>query len=42
MRISIVDTFTSMQGFDGEVIPVSEVPNLLSKIHDILDKAFRR
>ena len=34
-----IDTTTSLQGSDGEVIPVSEVLELLIKSQDILDRA---
>ena len=34
-----MDTITSLQASDREVIPVSEVHYLLSKIHDIMYKA---
>ena len=34
-----VDTVASQQGSDGGVIAVSEVNELLTKIHDILDIA---
>ena len=37
IRIAMMDTFTSVQGSDGEDIPVSEVYDLLSTIHNILD-----
>ena len=35
-----MDTCTSVKGSDREVIPVSEVHELLNKIHVILGKAF--
>ena len=38
-RTTLLDTFASLQDSDGEVIPSSEVHELLTKIHDILDNA---
>ena len=37
--VALVDTLSSLPDADGCVIPVSEVCELLLKIHDILDKA---
>ena len=39
MRSAIMDTITSLQGDDGEVIPVLEVHDSLYKICNILGKA---
>ena len=36
-RTALVDTIASLQDSDGGVIPVLEVHELLTKIHDILD-----
>ena len=38
-RIVLDDTFTSLQVSDRELIPVSEVHDLLNIIHGILDNA---
>ena len=38
-RISLVDTISSLQDSEGGGIPISEVHELLIKIHDILDDA---
>ena len=35
----MVDIITSLQESDGEIIPVSDMNDLITKIHDILDKA---
>ena len=37
MRIVMVDAITSLQGYDGRVIPVPEVHDLPNKVYDILD-----
>ena len=37
-RTTIVDTITSLQDSGWEVIPVSEVHDILTQIHDNLDK----
>ena len=39
LQVALVDTFSSMQEGEGDVIPVSEVYELLHWIHGILDKA---
>ena len=39
MKTTIVYTVTILQGSDGEVIPISEDHDLLSKVNDILYKA---
>ena len=36
---TLVDTNASLQGLDGEVIPVSEVHELLNKVLVILDNS---
>ena len=38
-RTTILDTIAFLKGFDGSIIPVSEVHKLLTKINDILNKA---
>ena len=38
-RVALVDTLSSLPDAEGGVIPVSEVHELLLKVHDILDKA---
>ena len=38
-RIALVDTLSSLPEAEGDVIPVSEVHELLLQIHGILDKA---
>ena len=38
-RVALVDTLSSLPNSEGGVIPVSEVPELLLKVHDILDNA---
>ena len=37
--VALVDTLSSLPEAEGGVIPVSEVHELLLRIHDILDKA---
>ena len=37
--VALIDTLSSLPQPEGDVIPVSEVPELLLRIHDILDKA---
>ena len=37
--VALVDTLSSLPDAEGGVIPVSEVCELLLKVHDILDKA---
>ena len=39
LQVSLVDTFSSLPEAEGDVIPVSEVCELLLQIHGILDKA---
>ena len=39
LQVSLVDTFSSLPKAEGDVIPVSEVHELLLQIHGILDKA---
>ena len=39
LRVSLVDTISSLPDSEGGVIPVSEVHELLIKFHDILDNA---
>ena len=39
LRVAIVDTLSSLPGSEGGIIPVSEVHELLLKVHDILDNA---
>ena len=39
LRVALVDTVSSLLDSEGGVIPVSEVHELLIKIHDILDNA---
>ena len=38
-RVALVDTLSSLPNAEGDVIPVSEVCELLLKVHDILGKA---
>ena len=38
-RVALVDTLSLLPDTEGGVIPVSEVHELLHKVHDILDKA---
>ena len=38
-QVALVDTLSSLPEAEGDVIPVSEVCELLLQIHDILDKA---
>ena len=42
LRVALVDTLSSLPEAEGGVIPVSEVHELLLRIHDILDKAVSR
>ena len=42
IRVSLVETISSLPDSEGEVIPVSEVHELLIKIHDILDNAMSK
>ena len=39
LQIALVDTLSSLPGADRGVTPVSEVHELLLRIHDILEKA---
>ena len=39
LRVALVDTLCSLPNAEGGVTPVSEVCELLLKVHDILDKA---
>ena len=39
LQVALVDTLSSLLNAEGGVKPVSEVCELLLKIHDILDKA---
>ena len=39
LRVALVDTISSLPDSEGGVIPLSEVHELLIKIHDILDNA---
>ena len=39
LQVALVDTVSSLPKAEGDVIPVSEVCELLLRIHDILDKA---
>ena len=39
LQVALVDTFSSLHDDEGDVIPVSEVHELLLQIHGILDKA---
>ena len=39
LRVALVDTLSSLLDSEGGVIPVSEVCELLLKVHDILDSA---
>ena len=41
-RTVITDTIAFPQGSEGEVIPVSEVHKLLTKIHNILDMSISK
>ena len=38
-RTVIIDTIASLQVYDGEVIPFSEVHKFLTNIHEILDNS---
>ena len=39
LQVALVDTFSSLPEAEGDVIPVSEVCELLLQLHGILDKA---
>ena len=39
LQVALVDTFSSLPEAEGDVIPVSEVRELLLQLHGILDKA---
>ena len=39
LRVALLDTLSSLPDSEGGIIPVSEVCDLLLKVHDILDKA---
>ena len=39
LQVALVDTLSSLPDAEGNVIPVSELHELLLRIHDILDKA---
>ena len=42
LRVSLVDTLSSLPETEGDIIPVSEVCELLLRIHGILDKALSK
>ena len=42
LQVALVDTLSSLPEAEGDVIPVSEVHELLLQIHGILDKAVSR
>ena len=42
IRVALVDTTSSLPDPEAEVIPISEVQELLIKIHDILDNAMSK
>ena len=42
LQVALVDTLSSLSKAEGDVIPVSEVHELLLWIHDILDKALSK
>ena len=42
LQVVLVDTLSSLPEAEGDVIPVSEVCELLLQIHDILDKAISK
>ena len=42
LQVALVDTLSSLPKAEGDVIPVSEVWELLLRIHDILGKAFSK
>ena len=39
MISAFIDTSTSLHSYEWEGYPIEEVNDLLSKVHDILDKA---
>ena len=39
LRVALLDTLSSLPDSEGGIIPVSEVCELLLKVHDILDSA---
>ena len=39
LRVALLGTLSSLPGSEGGIIPVSEVCDLLHKVHDILEKA---
>ena len=39
LRVALVDTISSLHDSEVGVKPVSKVPELLMKVHDILDNA---
>ena len=39
LRVALLDTLSSLPNSEGDIIPVSEVCELLLKVHDILDMA---
>ena len=39
LRVALVDTLSSLPDSEGGIIPVSEVHELLLKVHGILDSA---
>ena len=39
LRVALLDTLSSLPNSEGGIIPVSEVCELLLKVHDILDSA---
>ena len=42
LRVAVVDTISSLPDFEGGVIPMSEVCELLTRVHDILDNALSK
>ena len=41
-KVSLVDTLFSLTNSEGGIIPVSEVSEILCKVHDNLDSAVSR
>ena len=39
LRVALLNTLSSLPNSEGGIIPVSEVHELLLKVHDILDSA---
>ena len=42
LRVALLDTHPSLSNSDGGIVPVSEMHELLPKVHDILDSVLSK